>query len=131
MAGGYEKNQDRKTALASLGKGLARRSGSKCELCSASKVSLFTVEVPPEVSIPDIDRCIFICETCRRGLKTIQSGEADHWRCLNDSVWSDVPAVKITAVRILRSLEEDHRWAADILEDLYLETEEEEWASQT
>jgi len=130
MAGGYEKNQDRKAALASLGKGLARRSGSKCELCSASKVSLFTVEVPPEIPVPDIDTCVFICETCRNGLSNLKSIEADHWRCLNDSAWSDVPAVKVTAVRILRRLTEDHRWAADILEDLYLEPEEEEWANK-
>lgn len=130
MAGGYEKNQDKKAVLASLGKGLARRSGSKCELCSASKVSLFTVEVSPEASEPSIDTCIFICETCHNGLSSFKSVETDHWRCLNDSAWSDVPAVKVTAVRILRRLEEDHRWAADIIEDLYLEPEEEDWVNQ-
>lgn len=46
MTKGYEKNRERIAALNSLGKNLARRSGSKCELCFASKVPLYTVEVP-------------------------------------------------------------------------------------
>lgn len=130
MAGGYEKNKERKEALNALGRGLARRSGSQCELCSAAGVPLTAWEVPPVPVTPDPDHCIFICQDCINGLDQIEKSNPDHWRCLSGPVWSDNTALKVTAVRVLKELEKDHHWAANMLEDVYLEPDEEEWVEK-
>ena len=127
MAGGYEKNRERKEALSALGRGLARRSGSQCELCGTSGVPLTAYEVSPVPETPDPDRCIFICQVCLSGLDNIKKSNPNHWRCLSGPLWSDISALKVTAVRVLKKLEADHHWAANLLEEIYLEPEEEEW----
>ena len=49
---------------------LVSRSGSKCELCSATE-KLTVYQVPPEEA--HADKCIYVCETCRSQL----AGEAE------------------------------------------------------
>ena len=57
--------------------------------------------------------------------------ENNHWRCLNDSMWSQVPAVQIMAWRLLKRLssgDSSEAWAADLLDMLYLDDEMLTWA---
>ncbi|MBU0969560.1 MAG: alkylphosphonate utilization protein, partial [Proteobacteria bacterium] len=53
-----------------------------------------------------------------------------HWRCLNDSMWSQVPAVQVMAWRMLTRLKGEG-WPQDLLDMLYLEDETLAWARAT
>ena len=76
----------------SILKQLEERSGSKCELCSATE-NLNVYEVPP-ASISGIDVSLLACETCIEQIESPDKTDANHWRCLNDSMWSEHDAVK-------------------------------------
>ena len=52
-----------------------------------------------------------------------------HWHCLNHAVWSEVPAVQVMSVRLLRRLTgTKQHWAEELLEQAYLEPDLEEWS---
>ena len=130
MAKGLLKHQERKSALSLLGKNLARRARSKCELCEASGVPLAIYEVAPIPAEPDFDHCLMACENCREQLENPKRIQPDHWRCLTKSIWSEVPAVQVLSLRHLRKFAEQHQWAADTLEIAFLTPEVEEWADK-
>ncbi len=103
------------------------RADSRCELCgSPDDLSVF--EVPP-VGEADSDQCILLCATCREQLKDPGNLDPHHWRCLNDSMWSQVPAVQVMVWRILKQLGDlGEVWAQDLLDMLYLDEETRAWA---
>jgi protein PhnA len=104
---------------------IQKRSGGNCELCGASEELSIHVVTPKNGD--SIDECAHLCSTCLSQV----SGEADldpnHWRCLNDSMWSEVDAVKVLAWRLLNELRSEG-WPNDLLEMMYLDEETEEWA---
>jgi len=111
--------------MSQLLKELEERSGNQCELCTAPK-NLTIYEVPESPS--DVkDTSILICATCNEQLTGKEEFEPNHWRCLNDSMWSTVPAVKVVAYRVLHELKNEG-WPADLLDMIYMEEEELEWA---
>ena len=126
MGKGYDENQLRKSRLDFLAKGLVRRSRSKCELCEADSVKLTAFEVPPESDPVTVDQCLFICETCREQIEKPKRMDADHWRCLNNAVWSDVAAVQVVSARMLKRLSKEH-WAEELLEQAFFSEEVESW----
>ncbi|MDQ8203916.1 hypothetical protein [Pelagicoccus sp. SDUM812003] len=130
MAKGFEKHQARMAQVNLLGKELTRRSGSKCELCEASGVSLSVYEVPPEEEEPQAESCVFLCQTCRDDLENPKRLDPAHWRCATKSVWSEVPAVQVMAARVLDRLGKDELWAREALEDVYFEQEIERWIAE-
>lgn len=107
---------------------LRERSESKCEACSASE-DLAVYEIPPE-SQGNIDDSILICNTCREQIENPEKTEANHWRCLNDSMWSQTPAVQVVAWRMLSRLSSEG-WPQDLLDMLYLDEEKLAWAQAT
>ena len=107
---------------------LHERSESKCELCSASE-DLAVYQVPPE-SQSNIDDSILICNNCREQIENPEKIEVNHWRCLNDSMWSQTPAVQIMAWRMLSRLSSEG-WPQDLLDVLYLDAEKLAWAQAT
>lgn len=56
--------------------------------------------------------------------------DINHWRCLNDSMWSQVPAVQVVAWRMLSRLSAEG-WPQDLLDMLYLDDELLVWAQAT
>ncbi|MEO0448059.1 MAG: hypothetical protein AAF191_18480, partial [Verrucomicrobiota bacterium] len=68
MSKGWEKDQERKNAVQWLGKELARRAKSRCEVCEASGVPLSIYEVPPVPKEPSGERSLFLCATCHSAL---------------------------------------------------------------
>ena len=101
------------------------RCNSKCELCASdSPLSLY--EVPP-TSDGTADQCIMICATCKSQIEGSEPSDANHWRCLNDSMWTPVPAVQVMAWRMLKQLSAES-WAIDLLDMLYLEDDVLQWA---
>ncbi len=123
MAKGLEQHQNRQRALSSFGKDLTRRARSRCELCEAQGVPLGSFELPPIPAQPDFARCLFLCEVCSRELGGAPIPNPARWRCLNNTAWSDVPAVQAAAVLLLRRLDTDHPWAGELLESLYVSEE--------
>ena len=104
---------------------LQDRSDSKCELCSASN-NLNVYDVPP-TSDGSAEQAILICNTCEDQINNPDNINEDHWRCLNDSMWSQVPAVQIMAYRMLSRLS-SYGWPQDLLDMLYLEDDLLNWA---
>ena len=109
-------------------KALLARSESKCELCGATE-TLGVYEVPP-ISNGSVDECALICETCREQIENPEKVDIHHWRCLNDSMWSQVPAVQVMAWRMLKRLSTEG-WPQDLLDMLYLDEGTQAWAEAT
>jgi protein PhnA len=106
-------------------KTLLERSSDSCELCSADS-GLGVYEVPPS-SDGSAEQCVLICETCLNQINNPDTTDVNHWRCLNDSMWSQIPAVQVMAWRQLNALSSES-WAQDLLNMLYLEDEVMAWA---
>lgn len=104
---------------------LQTRSESKCELCGATE-GLGVYEVPP-TSDGSADQSVLICGTCREQIEDPEKVDPNHWRCLNDSMWSQVPAVQVMAWRMLTRLRGEG-WPQDLLDMLYLDDETRAWA---
>jgi len=109
----------------SVEQALEIRSEGKCELCAATE-NLAVYEVP---SSPDntADQCVYICATCSDQIENPDNVDANHWRCLNDSMWSQVPAVQVMAWRMLSRLRAEG-WPQDLLDMMYLEDDVKAWA---
>lgn len=104
---------------------LHERSNSKCELCITTE-NLTVYEVPPE-SQGKADDSLLLCKTCREQIENPDKTDANHWRCLNDSMWSQTPAVQVMAWRMLSRLKAEG-WPQDLLDMLYLDDELLTWA---
>lgn len=109
----------------SVEKELLSRSESKCELCSATD-NLSVYEIPPE-SDGSADQSVLLCSTCLEQIDNPEKIDPNHWRCLNDSMWSQVPAVQVMAWRMLTRLRAEV-WPQDLLDMLYLDDETLAWA---
>lgn len=128
MAKGYELHQARMMALQGMGKDLARRAKSKCELTGAAGVRLWPYEVPPTGEDPDIDRTLLISEECMEMLDHPERLAGRHWQCLAEAVWSEMPAVQVVAWRMLNELAKREDWAREALGEVFLDPETEAWA---
>ncbi|MBL4907694.1 MAG: PhnA domain-containing protein [Sneathiella sp.] len=104
---------------------LLERSENKCELCGATE-SLTAYEVPP-TSNGSVDDCVLVCNICKDQLEKPDTVDVHHWRCLNESMWSQIPAVQVVAWRMLNQLN-DESWARDLLDMLYLADDTLAWA---
>ncbi|QED38222.1 PhnA protein [Antarcticibacterium arcticum] len=108
----------------SLEQELFQRSGSQCELCTSND-DLNIYEVPD--SPKGAENSILICNTCREQIENPDKTDPNHWRCLNDSMWSPVPAVQVVAWRMLTRLKGEG-WPQDLLDMMYMEEDVKEWA---
>ncbi|WP_372773200.1 PhnA domain-containing protein [Mangrovibacterium sp.] len=109
----------------SIEKALKDRSGSVCELCGNTEG--LTVYALPPVLENNSDKCVMLCSTCNGQVENPDTMDANHWRCLNDSMWSTVPAVQVLAYRVLSQLKNEG-WPQDLLDMLYLDEESLAWA---
>lgn len=100
---------------------LKKRSGDSCELCGATD-SLSVYEVPP-VGAGGLDGSLLACSTCISQIENPEQMDSNHWRCLNDSMWSEHRAVKAVAWRMLNRLKGEG-WSLDLLNMMYLDDEE-------
>ena len=102
----------------SIERELQARSGFVCELCGATD-SLDSYIVPASPS-EGVDAAIVVCGTCLSQIESPESMDANHWRCLNDSMWSEVPAVQVMAWRLLHRLRGEN-WPNELIEMCYLD----------
>ena len=128
MSKGYDKHQDRLAEINSLGRSLARRARSTCEVCEESGVPLHVREVPPLPEAPEADHAVMVCARCGDAIAGGRLDPPESFRGLVGVVWSDVPAIQVAAVRLLTRLGQDGaHWATEVLDGLYLEPEVQEW----
>ena len=104
---------------------LIERSGGVCELCLAK--SELTQEAVEPTKSRGGDDYVYVCITCSSQIQDPKEMDPNHWRCLNEAIWSEVAAVKVVAFRVLSQLK-DEGWTNDLLEMMYLEDEVKDWA---
>ncbi|TDN89118.1 alkylphosphonate utilization operon protein PhnA [Salegentibacter sp. 24] len=104
----------------SLEQELLERSDATCELCgNTENLSLYEFQdFPGEAS----EASFIICSVCKEQLEEPEKVIPNHWRCLNDSMWSTVPAVQLTAYQMLTRLKSEG-WPQDLLDMMYMEDE--------
>lgn len=104
---------------------LTERSGNACELCSSTeKLTAYDVEPIEEISA---DRCALLCDKCLKQIKKETDLEVNHWHCLNDAAWSEIPAIQALSCRLLKRLSSEG-WANDLLDQIYLDEDIQAWA---
>jgi len=111
-----------------LEKRLIDRSNNKCELCSYEH-DLQIYHVPP-TSEGNLEDSILACKNCVTQLEDPEKVEPNHWRCLNESMWSEHLPVQIVAWRMLYRLKAEG-WPQDLLDMMYLDEEALAWAKAT
>ena len=112
----------------SLERALQKRSDSQCELCANSE-NIKVYQVLP-MQKGDVDDNLMACSICINQIEDPEATDANHWRCLNDSMWSEHKAVKVIAWRMLSRLRAEG-WPQDLLDMMYLEEDTLEWAKAT
>ena len=90
-----------------------------CELCGSSE-DVTLLELP--VSDGSEEQSVYVCANCKG---QIESGELDetHFNCLNDAMWSEIPAVKVMSYILWNKL-----GRSDMLDMMYMEEEEQKLA---
>lgn len=90
----------------------------QCELCSATD-NLETLNIGDG----SLEQSLLLCETCRTQISNPDALDSNHWRCLNDTMWSEKPAVVVMSYRLLRALGEQ-----DLVDMIYMEDDIKQWA---
>lgn len=107
----------------SISKELQERNGGMCELCNA-ETATETYTVSPK-NDESLDHQVALCPTCLAAVDSKES--AFHWRCIEGSIWSPVPAVQALSYRILNNYKEE-AWATDIMSSVDLDENTIQWA---
>ena len=109
----------------SLESELEIRSKGMCELCSSTNELRSHIVVPKKGESKD--EMVFVCSECSDQLDGTKEMNSNHWRCLTESMWSEVPAIKVIAWRMLNALRSEG-WAVDLIHMMYLDEEILNWA---
>jgi protein PhnA len=112
----------------SIEREIQKRSNSSCELCAATE-KLAVYNVPPNHE-DKLEKSIYACTTCISQIEDSETMKSNHWRCLNDSMWSEVKVVQIVAWRMLNRLKKEG-WPQDLLDMMYFDEDDLAWANAT
>ena len=105
-----------------LGKHLTRRSRGRCELCE-SREGPRVFELAPFPPEPRLDRALMACDRCRRWLQTGEVEPLDAW-FLSSAVWSEEPAIRLAAARLLLEVDDPTTpWVRDALDAVDVDPE--------
>ena len=113
MAKGQQKHQAYLDALNLLGKDLARRAKSKCEL-SEEAGSLVTYDLEGSDCEPNLDHVLLVSPQVQQYLDGGKF-EAESVRYLENVVWSTEPAIRRAAIKLLERIEAP--WAHDAIDN--------------
>lgn len=113
MAKGRDKHQAYLDAMNLLGKDLARRAKSKCELLEENE-ELRAYDLSGGEDEPNLDHIVLLCAKAREALDGKVRVPND-FRALESVVWSDLLPIRQAASRILEKIDED--WAREALEN--------------
>ena len=99
---------------------LKQRANNACELCKAT--NQLSVYVLPPSTAESVDTSVLLCSVCASHIENPGNAEANHWRCLNDSMWSEHQSVQILSWRLLTMIKSEG-WPQDLLDMMYLDDE--------
>ena len=102
----------------SLERELKKRSASKCELCLNDEN--LQVYILPPTKTQTLERAIMACNICVNQIENPDNTDPNHWRCLNDSMWSEHIPVQVVVWRLLFKLKKEG-WPQDLLNMMYIE----------
>ncbi len=105
---------------------LDERSEQACELCFSTEALQYKLVAPKSNEVSE--NMLVICEKCSEEQLKTELNE-QYWRKLNDSLWTQIPAVQVSIYRLLNRLKSD--WAKDLQSQMYLEPHTQEWADQS
>ena len=114
-----------KSGNMSIEKELQTRSQSKCELCGSEQDG--TAYAIPASPGNTSQFQLWLCSTCKTQIEKPDTADANHWRCLNDTIWSEIPAVQVVSWRMLHKIKQ-FDWVPDLLDIAYLDEQTLEWA---
>lgn len=103
---------------------LNKRSDSQCELCAATE-NLKVYQVLPTKK-GGADESILACSTCIDQIENPGNEDQNHWRCLNESMWSEHIPVQVVSWRMLSRLRNN-----ELVEQMYLDEDTLAWAQAT
>ncbi|MCW1953714.1 MAG: PhnA domain-containing protein [Flavobacteriia bacterium] len=108
-----------------IDKDLLKRAQHACECCgNTENIAVYELPASPTSGL---ESQLLLCQKCLLDIDAEQR-DANHWRCLNDSMWSQVPAMQVFAWRMLHRLK-SHGWPQDLLDMMYLEEDHLAWAA--
>ncbi len=97
-----------------MNKELENRSNNTCELCDSNKgIQAYDIK-----ELSGANRLV-VCADCKEALEKQEKISGNQWRKLEESVWSEYPAVQTAAYRLL-SLSDD-TWAQESLDMVYVD----------
>ncbi len=97
-----------------MNKELEQRSQGKCELCgSENQLIEYTIDAMDEPNQ------LVVCSDCQESLESGDPISGNQWRKLEESVWSEFPAVQVAAYNLLNRVED--AWAQDTLEMVFID----------
>jgi protein PhnA len=106
---------------------LKQRADDQCELCG-SKEDLHVYQVEPAEKA--ISECQMLgCGKCLSSLDNPINDvtDANHWRCLAQSMWSEYISVQVVVWRVLEQLK-SQGWAAELQSQMYFDDVTLDWA---
>jgi protein PhnA len=111
----------------SLERELTKRANGKCEFCSSEeKTGVYKIPDSPTYK-EEVETSLWLCNVCVSQIDNENTRDVNHWRLLNDSIWSPVSGVKVLSWRMLHRLKAEG-WPQNLLDMMYLDEEEKEWA---
>lgn len=93
---------------------------SVCELCSSDD-GVTLLEISP--SDGSEEQSVYVCSTCKSQIENPDNLDETHFNCLNDSMWSETPAVAVLSYRLLNALGRQ-----DLVDMMYMEDNVKSWA---
>lgn len=112
----------------SIARELQKRCQDKCELCGSDEA--LQMYIVPPTKEESLNRALMACAVCVDQIENPDHTDPNHWRCLNDSMWSEHQAVQVMAWRMLSRLRKEG-WPQDLLDMMYLEEDVLEYAKAT
>lgn len=112
----------------SIARELQKRCQDKCELCGNDQA--LQMYIVPPTKEENLNRALMACAVCVDQIENPNHTDVNHWRCLNDSMWSEHQAVQVMAWRLLSRLRKED-WPQDLLDMMYLEEDLLEFAKAT
>ncbi len=106
---------------------LQSRSNNTCELCSTGNTEFQAYAVPPR-NADSIDNVVALCPDCYGKITQSDYSDANYWRCLTGSIWSEVPAVQALSYKLLGKLSAEE-WASETIESVALDEAVILWAN--
>ena len=121
-----ESHRARERAVAALGKELAKRAHSRCELCGQSSEELMgeklrPFELTPLQAQPNLDWLLLLCPACQE-ISGHLPADTSALFFLKETCWSETQPVQLLSLRALRELANNgEHWAAMTLENCYVD----------